>query len=296
VFQTRSLTVTSLAMAAALFALAACSSGSPDADAETSESASNVELRMTLWTSNPDQLALFQSIADDFMAQEPAVTSISFDSLTLDQLDTVLTSGIQAGTPPDLTWLPVESSAQYVQAGALADVAPVLKEAEGYDFDDLIPSLNERWQDGDALHGVPFSTGALVLFYNKDLYAEAGVKSPEDLIAEGNWTWESFRDISRQLHDELDVPGYVVNDFDYKNWTRLLPILYAYGAEPWNEDATQCTANSQEFADAIQLFHDMVFTDGSAPVPGQQADFWGGQAGATTAFLSSNALLQDAQF
>src|SRR5690625_7503013 len=40
----------------------------------------------------------------------------------------------------------------------------------------------------------------------------------------------------------------------------------------------------------------MVFEDGSSPVPGQQADFWGGQAGATTAFLGSSSLLEGATF
>lgn len=305
---TRSFASVGIATAATLAVLAACSSGpAPQDPADTtagpSEPAteeaparSDVHLRMTMWTSNPDQLALFQSIADDFMAQYPAVTDIAFESLTLDQLDTVLTTGIQAGSPPDLSWLPVESSLEYLQAGALVDLAPTLRAAEGYDFDDLVPGLQERWRAGDAQYGVPFSTGPLVTYYNKDLYAQAGVKSPEDLIAEGSWTWEAFRETSKQVTDAVGVPGYVVNDFDYKNWTRLLPILFAYGAAPWDAEATTCTADAPEFVEAVSLFHGMVFEDGSSPVPGQQADFWGGQAAATTAFLSSNALLADATF
>ncbi|WP_281882434.1 ABC transporter substrate-binding protein [Agromyces rhizosphaerae] len=251
---------------------------------------------MTMWSSNPDHLALFDEIADDYMADHPEVTSIEFESLTLDQLDTVLTTGITAGDAPDLTWLPVESSAEYIAAGALLDAAPVLESTEGYDYDDLVPALQERWRDGDAQYGVPFSTGALVMYYNADLYADAGVKSPADLIAEGDWTWESFREISKELTDATGVPGYVVNDFDFKNWTRLVPLFYAYGGSPWNDDATACTADSPEMQDAFELFNGMVFDDGSSPVPGQQVDFWGGQAGATSSFLSSNALLQDATY
>lgn len=295
---------------AMLGTLVACSSGSnaddqtssPAGDASTSSGSSSepnaapVELHMTVWTSDPDSLAMFDSIGKAFVAQQPAVSAVKFDSLTLDQLDTVITTGIQAGNPPDLSWLPVEKSLEYIHNDALVDVAPALKATEGYDFDDLTPSLQERWTVGDSLYGVPFSTGALVMAYNKDLYEKAGVKNPSDLIAEGNWTWDSFRDISKQLHDKLGVTGYVLNDFDYKNWTRLLPILFAYGAAPWNDDATQCSADSPEFANAIQLYHDMVYTDGSAPLPGQKVDFWGGQAGATTAFLGSMNNLKDATF
>jgi multiple sugar transport system substrate-binding protein len=296
--------------AAMLGSLVACSSGSgadetsnsstsgasTSAESSSEPSGSGVELHMTVWTSNPDALAMFDSIGKAFVAQQPAVSAVKFDSLKLDQLDTVITTGIQAGDPPDLSWLPVEKSLEYIHNDALVDLAPALKATEGYDFDDLVPSLQERWTVGDSLYGVPFSTGALVMAYNEDLYEQAGVKSPADLIAEGNWTWDSFRDISKQVHDKLGVTGYVMNDFDYKNWTRLLPVLFAYGASPWNDEATQCTADSKEFADAIQLYHDMVYVDGSAPVPGQTVDFWGGQAAATTAFLGSMSVLKDATF
>lgn len=286
----RNLAALAGAAVCALMALTACSAGSDE------PAASDIHLRMTMWSSNPNHLAVFNEIADNFKASHPEVTSIEFQSITLDQLDTVLTTQIQANDPPDLTWLPVESSAQYIKAGALADVAPALKATDGYDWSDLVPNLQTRWTVGDAQYGIPFSTGPLVMYYNKDLYAQAGVKSPGDLIAEGNYTWESFRQTSKELSEKTGVPGYVLNDFAFKNWTRMLPILEAYGASPWNDDATTCTANTPEFLRAMQVFHGMVFTDGSSPLPGQQADFWGGQAGSTTAFLGSNSLLADATF
>ncbi len=308
--RTRPRMVAGVIAATMLTTMAACSSGggsgtpSGSADAGNSTSAgggsgsagSKVELHMTVWTADPGALAMFDDIGKEFTKQQPAVSAVKFDSITLDQLDTVITTGIQAGNPPDLSWLPVEKSLEYIHNDALVNLEPALKATKGYDFGDLIPRLQQHWTVGDALYGVPFSTGALVMAYNKDLYQKAGVKSPGDLIAEGNWTWDSFRQISKELHDKLNVTGYVLNDFEYQNWTRLLPILFAYGASPWNDDATKCTADSPEFVKAIQLYHDMVYTDGSAPLPGQKIDFWGGQAGATTAFLGSMSQLADATF
>lgn len=278
------------AVAVVAASLTACSPGTEPAQEE------DITLRMTMWSSNPDHLALFQSIGDDFMEQYPAVTAVELESITLDQLDAVLTTGIAGGDAPDLSWMPVESSRQYIEAGALLDAAPVLKETEGFEFDDLIPELQLRWRDGDAQYGVPFSTSPPVMFYNKDLYAAAGVTSPDELIASGDWNWESFREISKQLTDASGVKGYVIDDFDFKNWLRLIPLIYRYDAAPWDEAATTCTADTPEMADAIQLFHDMVYVDGSVPLPGQQVDFWGGQAGTTTGFLSRTALLADATF
>src|SRR5690625_6450556 len=93
------------------------------------------------------------------------------------------------------------------------------------------------------------------MYFNRDLYREAGVSSPADLIAEDDWTWESFREVSKQLTDATGYPGYVVNDFDFQNWTRLLPVMNAYGASPWNEDATRCTADRDRKSTRLNPSH-----------------------------------------
>ena len=272
--------------------LVGCSSGFSRGERD----GAGTTLRMTMWTSDPNHLSLFKSVADEFIASSSAVSAIEFESLTLDQLDMVLTTGITADQAPDLSWLPVESSLEYIEAGALLDAAPVLTATDGYDYDDLVPKLQEPWRVGDAQYGVPFSTGPLIMYFNKDLYAKAGVRSPQELLADGTWTWESFRETSKQLTDEIGHPGYVLNDFDFRNWTRLLPLLNAYDATPWSDDAARCTADSPQMRQAFEVFNGMVFEDGSSPVPGQQVDFWGGQAGATSAFLGSSTLLEDAGF
>ncbi|GAA1488068.1 ABC transporter substrate-binding protein [Brachybacterium sacelli] len=279
-------------LAALTTGLAGCSSGFTRNRPE----GTGITLRMTMWSSDPGQLAVFDEIADEFTADHDAVTIIEFESLTLDQLDMVLTTGMTADDAPDLTWLPVESSLEYMDAGALLDARPVLSSTAGYDLDDLVPDLQEPWRRGDAQYGVPFSTGPFIMYFNKDLYAEAGVKSPAELLAEDDWTWEAFRQTSKQLTEATGLPGYVVNDFEFQNWTRLLPIMNAYDASPWDEDATRCTADSPEMREALGVFHTMVFEDGSSPVPGQQVDFWGGQAGATSAFLGASSLLEGATF
>lgn len=138
-----------LGLAALTGGLAGCSSG----NTRDGRATSDITLRMTMWTSNPDQAALFEQIADEFVARNKSVTGIEFEMLTLDQLNTVLTTGITADDAPDLTLLPVESSLEYIEAGALLDTAPVLTSADDYDYDDLLPELQERWREGDAQYG-----------------------------------------------------------------------------------------------------------------------------------------------
>lgn len=274
--------------------LAACSGGgAPD---DSTSGGDDVDLRMTIWSANPDHVAVFESLGEEFAEQNPRVSSVAIESFNLAELDTLVTTQISAGDAPDVSWLPVESSAEYIQSGALVDLRETIDATEGFDFDDLIPSLLERWEVDTAVYGIPFSTGPLIMYYNKDLYAQAGVKDPGQLIAEGDWTWDTFRETSEQLTTAAGVPAFALNDFDFKNWTRLLPYLNAYGASPWNEDATQCTLDAPEAVDALSVFHGMTFDDGSMPIPGQQVDFWGGGVAATSAFLGASANLADVGF
>ncbi|WP_022919416.1 ABC transporter substrate-binding protein [Ruania albidiflava] len=280
----------------ATVSLVAACMGTSDGDTTEESTGDDVELRMTIWSAAPEHVEMFQSLGDEFAEASPRVSSVTIESFNLADLDTLFTTQIAAGDPPDVSWLPVESSREYVSAGALVDLREAIDATPDFDFDDFVPSLLENWVDGEAVYGIPFSTGPLIMYFNKDLYAEAGVKDPEQLIAEGNWTWDAFRETSQQLSDELGLPGYALNDFDFQNWTRLLPYMEAYGASPWNDDATACTMDSPEMVDAMSMFHGMTFDDGSMPVPGRQVDFWGGQVGATSAFLGSSGNLSEVEF
>ncbi|WP_300265445.1 sugar ABC transporter substrate-binding protein [Microbacterium sp.] len=281
------------ALAAASLVVACSNGANPDTGTSGED---DVDLRMTIWSANPDHVGVFEDLGAEFAEQNPRVASVKIESFDLAQLDTLVTTQISAGDAPDVSWLPVESSAEYIKAGALVDLRETIDATEDFDFDDFIPSLLERWEADDAVYGIPFSTGPLIMYYNKDLYAQAGVKDPGQLIADGDWTWETFRETSKQLADSAGVPGYVLNDFDFKNWTRLLPYLNAYGASPWSDDASKCTLDSPEAVEALSVFHGMTFDDGSMPVPGQQVDFWGGGAAATSAFLGSAANLGEVDF
>src|SRR5699024_3304781 len=157
----------------------------------TRPGSAGINLRIARRSSSPDHLALFEEIADAFLAEHEEISGVEFESLSLDQLDMVLTTGMTAGDPPDLTWLPVGSSLEYIDAGALLDLAPTLAATPDYDAGDLVPELQERWRVGEAQYGVPFSTGPLIMYFNKTLYAEAGVASPADLLADDDWTWEA---------------------------------------------------------------------------------------------------------
>jgi multiple sugar transport system substrate-binding protein len=258
-----------------------------------SDASGKISLRVLTWTANPDQLDVFNGIAADFMAANPDVVNVEFESVPAANLPTVLATQLSAGSPPDVSWLGIEDSKQFIDAGVLVDLEPTLKEVEGYDYDDLIPSLQAHWQNADGLFGVPMSTSGRAMYYNADLFAAAGVPNPDEMMAAGTWDWEHFAAAAKAITDATGEPGFAIED---TKWSALVPLMYAFGAMPWNDDATSCTMTSPEMTAAMELYHKMIFEDKSTPLPSQQTNFWGGQAGATSTYISSAKKLADATF
>ena len=285
-----------IAGAAALTLLAtACGSG--DGGSGSDDAPSDVSLRMTVWTADETQLALFDSIAQEYMADNPGVTDIAFDPVPFDGYTTAVTTQIAGSNPPDLAWVLERDAPDFVASGALADLSPTLAETDGYDVDDLAPSATELWTEGDALYAYPFSTSPMGVFYNEDLLAEAGVeRTPEELAAAGEWTWENAERIAADVAAATDAEGLVVRDWDYKNWNVLASVYRGFGAQAWSDDGTRCLFDAPEMTEAMTFLHDAIFEDGALPSPGTTADFFAGESAMTITQISRASLLAEDPF
>lgn len=273
--------------AAATLALAGCSGGGAPASTP-----SDVELRMTVWTSNEDHLALFDSIADAYMADHPEVTDITFDPLPFEDYTTTVTTQIAGGSAPDLAWILENAAPDFVDSGALLPLDETLEGTEGYEFDDLSESATALWHDGSgSLVAYPFSTSPFVMFANDDLLKSAGLPTSAEMQANGDWNWEGVSEAGAAVHASTGKAGFVIRDFDYTTWDNLASVWMGWGAAPWSEDGTECTFDSPEMTEAFEFLHDAAFTSQSMPGPGTTADFFAGESAFTVTQISRASLL-----
>lgn len=278
-------------IAAVALTLAGCGSSGPT-EAETPDEP--VELRMTVWTADETQLALFQEIADAYVDENPELVSgVTFEPIPFDAYTTTLTTQLAGGNAPDLGWILESYAPEFVQSGALVDIAPTLQEADGYEYDDLLDSSLALWQKDDGLFAYPFSNSPFAMFVNTDQLAAAGQPNPADLVASGDWTFDSARDMSAAAAAASGKQGLVVRDFDYKAWEVLASVWNGWGAAPWSEDGTQCTFTDPEMVDAMTWIHDAVFKDAAMPGPGVTADFFAGDSAMTITQISRASALDD---
>ncbi|MDN4483406.1 ABC transporter substrate-binding protein [Demequina lignilytica] len=282
----------SVAVAAMGLLLTACSASAGSGGSGSEASGDPVDLRMTVWTSNEDHLAVFNAIADAYMADNPQVASITFDSLPFDDYTSTVTTQIAGGNAPDLAWILENTAPDFVESGALLPLNETLEATEGYQFDDLAEGATSLWLDDGQLMAYPFSTSPFVMFVNNDMLAEAGLPTAAEMLADSVWTWEDVDAAGQAVRESTGNAGFVIRDFDYQNWDFLSTVWNGWGAAPWSEDGATCTFADSEMVEAFEFLHSAAFESESMPGPGTSADFFAGEAAMTVTQISRANLLE----
>src|SRR5918998_2192946 len=169
--------------AAAALALTACGGGTePEAAAE-----GPVTISLAGWAfaTTPE----FQTLADAYEAKNPDVTIELKEYLDGNDYDTGLTADLAAGTAPDV--FIVKNLKNYVtfqSGGTLLDISDVASE-----LDSATGGLDQM-AIGGKTYAVPYRQDTWVLFYNKDMFAKAGVAEPD-----GSWTWDDYATAAQEL-------------------------------------------------------------------------------------------------
>ena len=246
-------------------------------------------LRMTIWSANEAHLKLFNGIAEGFKKVHPEVT-VSFESLPFENYTTALTTQIAGGNAPDMAWIFETSAYDFVNSGALVPLTKALAATPGYNLSEISPSATERWSRDGVLYAYPFSTSPFAVFVNNDLIRKAGAKTPAELIAAGQWTWPNAIATAQAVAQD-GKGGLVVRDFNYQAWQYLSSVWNAWGAAPWSADGKRCTFADQPMVDALGFIHDAVFVKKAIPGPGQNVDFFAGDAAMTITQISRASLL-----
>ncbi|MBB3181880.1 sugar ABC transporter substrate-binding protein [Variovorax sp. Sphag1AA] len=247
------------------------------------------KLRMTIWSANEAHLKLFNGIAEGFKKEHPDVT-VSFESLPFENYTTALTTQIAGGNAPDMAWIFETSAYDFVNSGALVPLTKALAATPGYEVGEISPSATERWSKDGTLYAYPFSTSPFAVFVNNDLIRKAGAKTPAELIAAGQWTWPNAI-ATAQAVAQSGKGGLVVRDFNYQAWQYLSSVWNAWGAAPWSADGKRCTFTDKPMVDALGFIHNAIFEKKAIPGPGQNVDFFAGDAAMTITQISRASLL-----
>lgn len=192
------------------------------------------------------------SMQDEVMpAFLEANPEIEVDSRVLAAGDilTTLQTQIAAGDPPDMTMIQPQNFTPLYARGAFASLESFLSAGSTtLDISDIYPAALERVNKEGQLFGIPTDVNVFVLYWNEDLFAEAGVSPPSP-----DWTWDDMLAAALKLTKGSGAArqyGLYVPPWEIAVW--------AHGGEILSEDERSVLLNEPAAYEAIAWLSDLV--------------------------------------
>ncbi|MGD9611463.1 MAG: sugar ABC transporter substrate-binding protein [Kiritimatiellia bacterium] len=176
---------------------------------------------------------------------------------------------------PDVLALDGPTVAQFVDAGLLRPIAAWFSAAELADF---APTIRAQGTIGGELYALGAFDSAMVLYYDRELLARAGVMAPAD---SRGWTWDEFLVACAQLKAAGLDPVALHMDITGDEWYTYAfsPLLWSAGGHLIDAEGRQVEGvlNAPENAAALRRWREVFARDFAARAPIDPDPFGHGQ-------------------
>jgi multiple sugar transport system substrate-binding protein len=171
----------------------AAPSGSTAAQSSPAAAGSQpVTIRWGFW-GEPSEKATHEKVAQAFMQEHPEIKVEIWHQPWGDyftKLQTLWASGDTQSVPDVFFLFPVP---RYAADGVLENLDPWIQKSN-LQLDDYWPALLESVKYNNSIYGLPRDIGLEVLYYNKQIFDEAGVAYPTE-----SWTWNDLKAAAQKL-------------------------------------------------------------------------------------------------
>jgi multiple sugar transport system substrate-binding protein len=166
----------------------------------------------------------------------------------------ILTTGIATGEAPDVFFISPGDWRRYAESGL---ALPLQDYIPDYLREDILPASWDAVTLDGNVYSLPFEMEPVVLWYNKEMLADAGLEVPT--------TWDELYSAAEALTTEDRYGILLPTNPDYYQNFVFYPFLWMAGGEVMNEDFTAAAVNTPEAARALDLWGSLVREGYAAP-------------------------------
>lgn len=213
---------------------------------------------------DPAEYRAYVELVDAFESSHPEIEIELRYIPSPREYRTRLATEFAARSPADVTLMNYRRYAGFAAAGLLEPLGPYLEASSLIDRDDFYAVAVEGFVWQGELICIPQNISSLVVYYNQDLFDEAGVPYPAD-----DWTWAEFLEKARALTRDVDGDGSV-DQYGLgvePSLFRLAPFVWQNGG-PLVDDVerpTRLTLTRPPSLEALQWFVDLRQMHGVVP-------------------------------
>ncbi len=250
----------------AALALTACGGNADSAgDAKVPDDPAQVKGDITYAIWDVNQQPAMQEIVKAFNQKYPNV-KVSISLATFEQYFTKLKTQGSSDNLPDVFWMNGPNFQLFAANKQLASLDS-LTEAKQIDPANYPKALNELYSLDGKQYGVPKDFDTIALWYNKKLFADAGVAAPTD-----SWTWDDYKAAAGKLKAALGPKGIFASADELGNQGNYYPAILSNGGYIIKDGKSGYA--DPKTTEALQFWSDMV-KEGYTPSAAQRADIRG---------------------
>ncbi|MCY3977739.1 MAG: sugar ABC transporter substrate-binding protein, partial [Chloroflexi bacterium] len=181
---------------------------------------------------------------------------------------------LAANEAPDVFIIRIGQLPEFLSKDLLVDLKPYI-DTDDYDLSQFPDLAIEAYSHEGGIYGVPDNVATIALFYNQDMFEEAGAMPPTAQWDDEGWTVNDFfsscekltkRDGNRTTQYAYDVSSW---DLIWQIWVRI------FGGQVVDDPffPTECVLNEAPAVEALQFYADLRWEHGFAPRPDAMAEF-----------------------
>ena len=227
------------------------------------------QMRLSSWVSSPSETAIFETVLEEFEASHPE-TPFKFEPIPGNYSEK-LQLMLGTNTAPDLFFLKGMTAPSYMSFDILRPLDELIDQTADFNEADFFPFAMDAFQYKGQQYGIPKDFNTYVLFYNKQLFADAGIDSlPKN--------WEELERISAALTKDkngdgkADQYGFIVEPLV----EMVMPFVYQNGGSFQNEDGSLGIADPA-FIEALEFYYGL-YEKGIATMAQDEGVTWNGDA------------------
>ena len=201
----------------------------------------------------PEELRAYRDLIAAFSEEEPDIHVQLIEASDRGDLLARLSTSFAGGNPPDLFLLNYRFYGQFAARGVLEPLEDRVDASDVFTQEDFYPQALEAFRWEGTLTCLPQNISSLVVYYNRELFAEARIPEPED-----DWAWAEMvtRAIELTKDDDRDGTPEQYGLGLEPSIIRLAPFVWSNGGEVVDDDEnpTRLTLGSPEALQAMAEF------------------------------------------
>lgn len=230
---------------------AACTAGGGGATQPAAAPDDSKPVTVQVWSDFADrELGVVQQALDAYHAKHPNVTIQNQGS----QDDDKITQAIRGGNPPDVAIsFTTDNIGQFCSSAAWQDLKPYV-ERDKVNLDDIPQAVRDYTSFNGTRCALPMLADVYGLFYNKDLFAQAGISGPPKSVAE--LTEDAKKLTVRNPDGSIKVAGFLPQTGFYAFKPQI--IAPEFGARWVGSDGKSDLAKDPAWAEMFRWQKDLI--------------------------------------